>query len=118
MNRVLLLFPALSFIFLAAHGLRAGQPLTVAGWSGMALLLLALRRPWVRHAGLLSLGLGLWIWANVTVDLLQFRVFTQQPLTRLAVIMGGVAGLMIMSIVVLMTRRMQEWFEPLKHESR
>lgn len=52
LNRILLLLPALSFMVLAAHGLRSGQPLTMACWAGMTLLLLVLRRPWVRHVGL------------------------------------------------------------------
>ena len=111
MNRALLLLPALSFVVLAAHGLRAGNSLAVTGWVGMALLILVLRRAWVRHAGLLGLGLGIWIWADAAVELIQFRIFTQQPFFRLAVIMGGVAGLMVLSSLILMTRRMQTWFE-------
>ena len=111
MNRALLLLPALSFVVLAAHGLRAGNSLAVAGWAGMALVILVLRRAWVRHAGLLGLGLGIWIWADAAVELIQFRIFTQQPYTRLAIIMGGVACMMVLSLVILMTRRMQAWFE-------
>lgn len=111
MNRALLLLPALSFVVLGAHGLRAGNSLAVAGWAGMALVILLLRRAWVRHAGLLGLGLGIWIWADAAVELIQFRIFTQQPYTRLAVIIGGVACMMVLSLVILMTRRMQAWFE-------
>lgn len=109
--RVWLLLPALSFVFLAAHELRTGDLFHLAGWLGAALLMLTLRRTWVRHVCLLALCLGLVTWIQVTVELLRFRIFAHQSYTLLVVIMGSVASLMIVSILILFSKSMQTWFE-------
>ena len=111
MHRLLLIPPTLSFLFLAAHELRAGDLLHLAGWAGAAVLMLTVRRVWVRPVCLLVLCLGLVIWIQVTVELLRFRIFVHQPYTLLLVIMGSVACLMIVSILILFSKPMQVWFE-------
>jgi len=110
MNRALLALPALSFLLLAAHELRTGQALTTAGWFVLALIILNVRRSWVRHVGITALALGLLIWTQATIELVRFRIFAEQPFTRLLVIMGAVIGLKVVSIGLLLSRPMQAWF--------
>lgn len=111
MHRLLLIPPTLSFLFLAAHELRAGDLLHLAGWAGAAVLMLTVRRAWVRPVCLLGLCLGFVIWIQVTVELLRFRIFAHQSYTLLLLIMGSVACLMIVSILILFSKQMQVWFE-------
>lgn len=110
MPRILLLFPVLSYLFLAAHELRMGNYGFLAGWLFMAVLILVLRRPWVRYAGLGTLVLGLFLWTEVTVELLRFRLALEAPYGLLLTIMGGVAALMAVSIALLLSNTMREWF--------
>jgi hypothetical protein len=110
MPRLLLIFPILSYLFLAAHGLRAGNLWIMAGWLLMGILVLVWRRPWVRHLGTVTLMLGLFLWVRVTVQLLQFRLAIDAPYTLLLVIMGGVAAVMALSIVLMLSRTMQARF--------
>jgi hypothetical protein len=110
MPRLLLIFPILSYLFLAAHELRAGNLWIMAAWLLMGIMVLVWPRPWVRHLGAVTLMLGLFLWARVTVQLLQFRLAIDSPYTLLLVIMGGVAFLMALSIALMLSRTMQAWF--------
>ena len=110
MPRLLLIFPILSYLVLAAHELRAGNIWIMASWLLMGILVLMWRRPWVRHLSALTLMLGLFLWTKVTVQLLQFRLAIDAPYTLLLVIMGGVAAVMALSIVLMLSRTMQARF--------
>ena len=110
-HRLLLIPPTLSLLFLAAHELRTGDLLQLSGWTGLALLMLTVRRAWARHVSLLALCLGLAVWNQVTVELLRFRIFEQQPYTLLPTIMGSVVLLMLASVLILLGRRMRVLFE-------
>jgi hypothetical protein len=111
---LLLIPPTLSFLLLAAHELRTGDPLHLAGWAAAALLLLTLPRAWVRSLCLLALCLGLLVWAHRTMALLRFRILVDEPYALLLAIMGSVACLMIVSILILFSKPMQTWFEDRK----
>jgi hypothetical protein len=110
MHRLLLAAPTLSYVLLAAHELRRGDLVHLAGWAAAAVLLNTLRREWVRRVCLLGLCLGLLVWTQTAVDLVRFRVLADQPYTLLIAIMGGAAALMGGSILILFSRRMREWF--------
>ncbi|MDZ7761530.1 MAG: hypothetical protein U5L00_14910 [Desulfovermiculus sp.] len=109
-TRILLIFPFLSYLFLAAHELRVGNFVFLAGWLLMAVLILVWRRPWVRHACALTLMLGLFLWFRVTIELLRFRLAVDSPYGLLLAIMGAVAGLMAGSLILMFTPTMQNWF--------
>ncbi len=109
-SRILLIFPFLSYLFLAAHELRVGNFVFLAGWLLMAILILVRRRPWVRHACALSLMLGLFLWLRVTIELLRFRLAVDAPYGLLLTIMGAVAALMSVSLALLFSKTMQDWF--------
>ena len=111
MKKLLFIFPVLSYLLLAAHELRTGQYLYMAGWILLAVLILVWQRPWVRHVCIFSLMLGLFIWIRVTIGLLRFRFAFEEPYTLLLVIMGSVAGLIIFSIYLMFTKTMQKRFE-------
>ena len=111
MHRLLLIPPTLSFLFLAAHELRTADLLHLASWAGAAVLMLTLRRAWVRPLCLLALCLGLLVWTHRTMALLRFRIHVDEPYTLLLAIMGSVACLMIVSIFILFSKPMQVWFE-------
>ena len=74
MKRTLLILPVLSYLILAAHELRTGAYLFMAGWLLLAVLILVLKKPWVRHLSILGLMLGLLVWTKITVFLLQVRL--------------------------------------------
>ncbi|MFP4213936.1 MAG: hypothetical protein ACLFRL_07475 [Desulfohalobiaceae bacterium] len=78
MTRILLVFPVMSFLILAAHELRVGNDIYLAGWVAVALVCILLRRPWVRHTAILALVLGLLIWIQAAVEILRFRIFMQK----------------------------------------
>jgi hypothetical protein len=80
------------------------------GLQSKSFISLGVRRSWVRHVGITALALGLLIWTQATIELVRFRIFAEQPFTRLLVIMGAVLGLMIISIGILLSRPIQAWF--------
>ncbi|MGM0425112.1 MAG: hypothetical protein ACQEQX_09355 [Thermodesulfobacteriota bacterium] len=110
MHKILLIFPILSYLFLAAHELRVGNYWLLAAWLLLAVLILALRRPWVRHACAFSLMLGLFLWIRVTVELLLFRLAIDAPYALLLAIMGTVAGLILLSLALMFSKTVQQWF--------
>ncbi|MFP4393033.1 MAG: hypothetical protein ACLFOA_07465 [Desulfohalobiaceae bacterium] len=110
MTRILLVFPVMSFLILAAHELRVGNDIYLAGWVAVALVCILLRRPWVRHTAILALVLGLLIWIQAAVEILRFRIFMQQPYGLFLAIMSGVGIWMLASIFLLCSKRMQGWF--------
>ncbi len=110
MPRILLIFPVLSYLFLAAHEFRVGNFAFLSGWLLMTVLILVWRRPWVRHACAITLMLGLFLWFRVTIELLLFRLAVDAPYTLLLAIMGTVAVLMAVSLVCMFTTAMQDWF--------
>ncbi|WP_027370890.1 hypothetical protein [Desulfovermiculus halophilus] len=110
LHRILLVFPFLSYLFLAAHELRVGNLWVMAGWLLIAVALVILRRPWVRHLSALTLMLGLFLWIKVTVQLLQFRLAVDEPYTLLLTIMGSVGVVMAVSIAIMLSQTMRDWF--------
>ncbi len=91
MKKVLVYVPVvLSLVILGAHFMRYGNLLGVFGSLGL-IALLFVRRPWVARLMQVILVLGALEWVRTLYDLVQVRVATGQPVTRMAVILGVVA---------------------------
>ena len=104
---ILLVSPiVLSAIVLAAHFLRGGQVVLVAISLALPFLLLV-RRPWAGWLLSVTLGLGAIEWVLTLVDLAQLRIAAGQPWTRMAIILGTVAGITAASALLPHTRRLR-----------
>jgi hypothetical protein len=91
MKKVLVYVPVvLSLIILGAHFMRYENLLGVFGSLGF-IALLFVRRPWVARLVQVILVLGAFEWVRTLYDLVQVRVATGQPVTRMAIILGVVA---------------------------
>lgn len=101
MNLVRLLPVILSLLVLGAHFYRAGNLVLVAG-SLLVLLLLVIRRPWVRWVAQAALVLGAAEWVRSTLAFVRMRQAMDLPWTRLAVILGSVAAFTLLSALVFL----------------
>lgn len=105
----LAIFPALSFLVLAAHFFRAGN---------VALLVLALcflpllfvPRAWAARTLQAGLVLGAAEWIRTLVALVDRRRAIGLPYTRLAVILGGVALATAACLLVFRSERVRRFF--------
>ena len=98
-NFVRLLPVILSLLVLGAHFYRAGN-LTLVAASLLVLLLLVIRRPWVRWIAQAALVLGAAEWVRSTLAFVGMRQAMDLPWTRLAVILGSVAAFTLLSALV------------------
>ena len=89
-------------LLLSAHFLRTGHTGIFAAWTLFALLVFT-RKSWVRYIVILGLTLGVFIWIQTSISLVQFRVFLDMPWMRLLFIMTGVIVLNIVSIFILLS---------------
>ncbi len=109
MTSLQLMPAALSAVVLAAHFLRAGNPvLFLAALSVIVLM-------FVRHAlaaRLIRLGLflGTIEWLRTLTVLVSVRRQSGQPFTRLALILGAVAAVTAASALVFRTRTLRQYF--------
>ena len=79
-----------SFLMLAAHCFRAGQPVLMA-LSLLWPLLLLLRRPWADKLVQAALLVGALEWLHTAVVFSRERLAVGAPFLRLALILGAVA---------------------------
>lgn len=101
----LLLTPAVvSALALAAHFLRAGRTLIVLLVLATIPLLLV-PRAWARRIAEITLLLGAAEWVRTLVLLARYRMAVSEPWLRMAVILGAVAGLALLSVALLEHRR-------------
>src|SRR5512140_2245025 len=100
MATILLLLPAaLAALVLAAHFLRAGNPVLML--AALALIaLMFVRRAWAARVIQLGLVLGTLEWVSTLVLLVSVRRHTGQPFTRMAIILGTVAAVTATSTVL------------------
>lgn len=110
MNLVRLLPVVLSLLLLAAHFLRMGTLPVVAACLGLCGLLLV-RRPWVARTIQAVLVLAAAEWARTLWVFVAIRRDLGLPWTRMAVILGSVAVLTLLSTQVF------RW-EPLRRRYR
>jgi ferredoxin len=92
--------PAAALLLLAAHFLRAGGRGACVFLLGAALAGL-LRAGWVRIVWLALIGAGLGVWADAGATLLNARLAAGLPWGRLGLIMAGIVGLSIGSLLWL-----------------
>jgi hypothetical protein len=94
----------LSLLVLGAHFLRAGNLLLVLLVVAAAALPLV-RQPWATRAVQVILVLGALEWLRTLALLVGERQLAGVPYTRLAIILGAVAGFTLLSAVLVRARR-------------
>jgi len=100
----LLLLPAiLSLLLLAAHSMRLGMPILLAVPLG-TLLLLAWPRKWVARLAQMVLVLGALEWLRATFAYVSARQDLGMPWGRLAIILGSVALVTLVSSLVFQSK--------------
>lgn len=109
-KRIILTIPILALMLLGAHSLRVGDYGQTAAW----LLLVGLvftRQAWVRLVWVMALMWGGFIWADATVEFINFRQALGAPWLRLALIMGGVILFDALALSVLVGRTAKNYFD-------
>ncbi|QGY41242.1 4Fe-4S binding protein [Pseudodesulfovibrio cashew] len=109
MKNAIIAIPILALLLLGAHALRQGDFGLAAGFGLVAGLVFS-RRGWLRLAAMVALFWGGFIWADATVQLIQFRQAMQLSWERLAWIMGGVIGFDALALLVLFGKTGREYF--------
>jgi hypothetical protein len=100
MKKVLLYIPVvLSLVVLGAHFMRYGNWIGVFG-SLLVIALLFVRRPWAARAIQVVLLLGALEWAHTLYELVQIRAAHGQPFMRMAVIIGVVQTVTLLSALL------------------
>ncbi|WP_092123696.1 4Fe-4S binding protein [Desulfonatronum thiosulfatophilum] len=105
----LLALPALSCLLLAAHFLRSGSLDLVMVWLFLPGLMLW-RGAWIKPVLQFALTIGMVIWIQTMMDLVQFRQVFGQPWLRMALILSGVALAAGGSVLLFETRTLRAWF--------
>ncbi len=106
MTLLYLTAPAVAFLLLAAHFLRA-QNIVVATACVLIILLLFVRRPWAARVIQAALLLGSLEWLLATIMLVRARIGMGEPYLRAAVILGAVGLLTAGAALVFQTRRLR-----------
>lgn len=99
----------LSLLVLGAHFLRFGNMIGVAG-AVMLIALLFLRQPWVPRVIQAVLVLGALEWLHTLYELVQIRIGFGQPFTRMAIILGAVVAVTVISAVLFETRLLKKTY--------
>ena len=101
------LLPAiLSLLLLAAHSMRLGMPILMAVPLAV-LLLLVWPRKWVARLTQLVLVLGALEWLRATFVYVAARQDLGMPWVRLAIILGSVALVTLLSALVFQSRTLR-----------
>ena len=106
------LLPAiLSALLLAAHFLRAGQPILMIVCLALPLLFLV-RRSWVPVVVQLALLAGALEWIRTLMLFAAERHALEQPATRLALILGGVAAFTVIAGLLMRVPAVRRRYAP------
>lgn len=107
----LAIFPALSFLVLAAHFFRAGNvPLFVLALCFLPLLVVP--RAWAARAIQAGLLAGVVVWIRTLAAFAGQRRAAGLPVTRLALILGGVALATAACLLVFRSEKVKRFFGP------
>lgn len=106
MNFLRLLPVVISIFLLAAHFLRAGQTLLMITLLCL-LLVLFVRKHWVPWLMQLVLLLGAIEWVHTLFGVAQMRIEFGIPWTRMAIILGAVALVTLLSGLVFKSRALR-----------
>ncbi len=109
MNLLRLLPVILSFLLIAAHFYRAGYPVVAGLCIGM-LFMLFIRKTWVPRLFQWLLILGALEWLHALYGLAAMRIAWDQPWTRLALILGGVALFTALSGLVFRSVKLRKYY--------
>ena len=109
MKALQLLPVTLSFLLLGAHFYRAGWVVLTSLCVAM-LFLLFLRKPWVPRLFQAILLLGAVEWFRTLYLFAAMRIAWDEPWTRLALILGGVALFTALSGLVFQGRRLKAFY--------
>ena len=104
----LLICPALAYLLVGAHFLRADELILVA-IVALMLGLLAVRRAWVAHVSRLALFVSVLVWLRALVAMAAMRYSMGLPFLRLTLILGTVVLLTVAAIFVFSHPRLR-WF--------
>ena len=96
----------LSLLVLTAHFLRGGCLPLAVGLLGL-LALLAVRRPWVARLMQGVLTLGALEWIRTLVTLAMQRSDQGEPFLRMALILGAVAAVTLVSVLLFETQKLR-----------
>ncbi len=105
----LAIFPALSFLVLAAHFFRAGN-LVLFAVALAFLALLVVPRAWAARTLQAGLALGAVEWVRTLAAFAGQRRAAGLPYTRLALILGGVALATAACLLVFRSERVRRFF--------
>jgi len=106
MNLLYLAAPAVAFLLLAAHFLRAENMIATAA-SVLIVSLLFVRRPWAARVLQAALLLGSLEWLLSIIGLVRTRIGLGEPYLRAALILGAVCLLTAIASLVFETRRLR-----------
>jgi hypothetical protein len=108
----LLLIPVvISLLVMGAHFLRSGSlPLLVGVF--VLLGLLGVRQRWAARVVQAALVLGALEWVRTLLQLSSMRAQAGAPATRMAVILGVVALVTLLSALVFFTPPLKRWYAP------
>ncbi len=99
----------LSLIVLGAHFMRGGDVIMVSVVL-VFLGLLCVRRRWVAQLVQVALVLGAAEWVRTFIRLVAWRSEAGQPVLRLAIILGCVALLTLLSALAFRASRLRRWY--------
>lgn len=109
MKKLLIIIPLLALTLLGAHALRLGD-------FGLAISFVVLagltftRQGWVRIVLIASLIWGGWIWADTTVEFINFRRAMELPWYRLSIIMAAVLAFNALALWTLIGDACRKFF--------
>ena len=109
MKKILLAIPTLALLLLSAHSYR-WDDLGLAAAFVLLIGLIFTRQAWVRLVAIAALMWGGFIWADTTVEFINFRQAMGLPWKRLAAIMGGVIAFDALGLWVLITQTCRDHF--------
>ena len=109
MNLVRLLPVIFSFLLLGAHFYRSGQVI-LTGLCVAILFLLFLRKHWIPVVFQILLALAALEWLRTLYAFAAMRIAWNEPWTRLAVILGGVALFTLLSGLVFSNRKLRSFY--------
>jgi hypothetical protein len=107
MTTLSLVLPVLSLLVLGAHFFRSAEYAIVALCIALVTLVFV-RRWWAARALQAALFLGAAEWLRTMADLVRLRRSLALPWARLAVILGAVALLTVVSALMFETARLRE----------
>lgn len=101
MNRFFLIIPALSFLVLSAHSLRASNYILMGLWLFCMILVVFSRKDSIMTFSSGALAAGAVMWLENAWNITHIRIMMGAPYTRLMLILGGMLIIMAMGVYYL-----------------